>query len=421
MKTMEYGLIGEKLGHSFSKEIHEKTENYTYSLLELKREEVGEFITKKDFSAINVTIPYKEIVIPYLDYVSDRAREIGSVNTIVNKDGKLYGYNTDCLGLKAMIERAGIVLDGKKVLILGSGGTAKTALVVAKQMGASKVICVSRYKKEECITYDEAIANHNDAEIIINTTPVGMYPDLKACPIDIDLFPNLSGVADVIYNPLRTSLVTKALKKGIKAAGGLYMLISQAIFAMEKFLGKSYEEETFEKLYNELNSSKENIVLIGMPSCGKTTVGKKISEITGRKFIDTDEMIEKSHNMKISDIFSKYGEKTFRDWETESVFEASKGNGCVISVGGGAILREENEDFLKHNGKLYFLDRKLSDLQPTDDRPLSSDIEALKKRYEERYPIYESKSDVKIEIDTDAENIAKRIACLHMDREGEKK
>ena len=414
---MEYGLIGEKLGHSFSKEIHEKIENYTYTICEIKKEDIGAFMLKKDFKAINVTIPYKQTVMPYLDYISESAKSIGAVNTVVNKDGKLYGYNTDCLGLKAMIKNAQISLSGKKVLILGSGGTSKTALCVAREEGADAV-CVSRTKKDGYITYEEAYTLHMDTDIIINTTPCGMYPDVDSVPIDIDKFPLLCGVVDVIYNPLRTKLVSQALKKGIRASGGLYMLVAQAVFAAEKFTGKSYDNSVIENIFTNINSSKENIVLVGMPSSGKSTVGKEICDITGREFIDVDEMIEKTGNMKISDIFSKYGESAFRDMESKCVFEVSRKSGCIIATGGGAILRSENVSLLKQNGRLYFLDRNLADLKPTDDRPLALDKEAIKKRFEERYPIYKSVSDKTVIVDADAKEIAKRILYLHSE-EGE--
>lgn len=410
---MEYGLIGEKLGHSFSKEIHEQIENYVYTLCEINPEDIDDFMVKREFKAINVTIPYKQTVIPYLSYISERAKNIGAVNTVVNNNGKLYGYNTDCLGLKALIDKAGISLSGEKVLILGTGGTSKTAAYVAAECGAADVLCVSRSLKDGCITYDDAYANHTDTHIIINTTPCGMYPDCSSSPIDIDMFPSLCGVVDAIYNPLRTPLVSKALKKGIKASGGLYMLVAQAVFAAEKFTEKTYDASIMDGIYSRLKSSKENIVLIGMPASGKSTVGKYLARLTGREFIDTDDMIVKAHDMQITDIFAKYGEQTFRDWESECVFEASKKSGCIIATGGGAVLRAHNVDALRQNGCLYFLDRPLSQLVPTSDRPLASDAEAIKKRYEERYPIYTSAADEIIKIDADAKEIAKRIFATH--------
>ncbi len=410
---MQYGLIGRKLGHSFSKEIHESIGNYTYTLKELEPHELDDFMTQRDYKAINVTIPYKEAVMPYLDNISDFADNIGAVNTIVNHDGKLYGYNTDCLGLKALISKAGIELCGSKVLILGTGGTSKTAAAVANEGGASSVIKVSRKAKDACITYDEMYANHSDADVIINTTPCGMYPDCESSPVDIERFSNLKGVIDAIYNPLRTPLISSALAKGIKAAGGLYMLVAQAVYAAEKFTGRIFDISTTDDIYSALKANKENIVLTGMPASGKSTVGRRIAALTGRKLIDTDEMIVKAHNMEISDIFSAYGEDVFRKWEAECVQQAAKNSGYIIATGGGAVLRAENVSALRQNGRIYFLDRALSELVPTSDRPLASDAEAIKKRYEERYSIYTSTADEIVAVDSTPETIAKRILDFH--------
>ncbi|MBQ7901511.1 MAG: shikimate dehydrogenase, partial [Clostridia bacterium] len=238
---MKYGCIGEHLKHSFSKEIHNKIETYEYGIWEIAREDLHDFMTKRDFAAINVTIPYKQDVIPYLYYIHDTAKQIGAVNTIVNKDGKLYGYNTDFSGMSALINRIGIDINGKKVLILGTGGISKTAAAVAGSMGAAEVIVVSRSARAGCITYEEAQQKHSDAQVIINTTPCGMYPNNDGIPIDLDMYPNTEGVVDAVYNPLRTPLIRKAQSKGIKAEGGLYMLASQAVFAAEKFTGKTYD------------------------------------------------------------------------------------------------------------------------------------------------------------------------------------
>ena len=413
MIFMQYGLIGEKLGHSFSKSIHEKIGGYTYELCEIKKQDIASFMQKKDFKAINVTIPYKETVIPYLDFTDEFAQRIGAVNTVVNKDGKLFGYNTDYFGLKALINKAQISLKDKKVLVLGTGGTSKTAQCVAKDMGAKAVFKVSRAKKENCITYEEAYSTHSDAEIIINTTPCGMYPNSEDTPIDIDMFPCLSGVVDAIYNPLRTELVSKALKKGINAVGGLYMLVSQAVFASEKFTDSSCPPSVTDEIFADLVAEKENIVLIGMPSSGKSTVGRIIADLTGKEFVDTDEIIEKTHKMKISDIFEKHGEKVFRSFETECVKAVSKKSGLVIATGGGAVLNAENSSALSKNGRLYFLNRDISDLCPTSDRPLAKDKDAIKKRFEERYPIYSSLADETIEIKESASEIAKKIIALH--------
>ena len=260
---MEYGLIGEKLGHSFSKEVHNRLFDYNYELKEISKDEIDLFLGEKDFKAINVTIPYKQTVIPYLDYISDIAKEIGAVNTVVNKDGKLYGYNTDFLGLKALIEKNNIAIKGKKVLILGSGGTSKTALAVTKHLNASCVLRVSRNKIEELITYDEAIKYHTDAQVIINTTPCGMYPNIDDLALDISKFNKLEGVVDAIYNPLCSKLVCVALNRGITAVGGLYMLVSQAAFAAEKFTDKKVDISKVDEIYNSLLKNKQNIILMG--------------------------------------------------------------------------------------------------------------------------------------------------------------
>ena len=410
---MQYGLIGRKLAHSFSKEIHESIGDYAYTLKELEPQELDDFMTQRDFKAINVTIPYKEAVMPYLDNISDFAQKIGAVNTIVNRDGKLYGYNTDCLGLKALIAKAGIELRDSKVLILGTGATSKTAAAVAHDEGAASVIKVSRNAKEACITYDEMYTLHSDADVIINTTPCGMYPDCQSSPADIERFFGLKGVIDVIYNPLRTALISSALSKGIRASGGLYMLVAQAVYAAEKFTGKVYDERITDDIYGALRADKENIVLIGMPSSGKSTVGRQLALLTGRKLIDTDDMIVKAHNMEISDIFSAHGEDVFRRWEAESVQQAAANSGYIIATGGGAVLRHENVSALRQNGRIYFLDRALSELVPTSDRPLAQDAEAIKKRYEERYSIYTSTADEIVAVDTIAETIAKRILASH--------
>ena len=410
---MEYGLIGEKLSHSFSKEIHEKIEDYSYELLEVKREELDSFMKKASFKAINVTIPYKEAVIEYLDDISDTAREIGAVNVIVNSNGRLYGDNTDFAGMKSLIENAGIIISGKKVLILGTGGTSKTAFAVAKSMGASSILKVSRRDTPEAITYGKMYESHTDARVIINTTPCGMYPNADDVPVDIEKFPFLEGVIDAIYNPLRTRLVSDAKKRGIKAEGGLFMLCAQAVFAAEKFTGKTYPLDMTEKIYSEIYPKKQNIVLIGMPSSGKSTVGRLLAKELGMEFADTDDMIVKKHKISIPEIFSRYGEEVFRDWEAECVREISSKSGYVIATGGGAILRKESADLLRQNGRLYFLDRPLKDLMPTSDRPLAKDSDAIKKRYEERYPIYKNTADEIVDNSASPLECAQKIIKIH--------
>ncbi len=394
---MEYGLIGEKLSHSFSKTIHNKLCDYDYCLKEIAPQELEEFMSKADFKAINVTIPYKQAVIPYLYEVSDIARRIGAVNTVVNKNGRLYGYNTDFWGLSALIEKNGISLKDKKVLILGSGGTSKTALVVAEEMGAKTVLRLSRNGGEGLITYSDAIKEHTDAEMIINTTPCGMYPDIGKSAIDISLFPRLCGVVDAVYNPLKSQLVCEAKERGISAAGGLYMLVSQAVYAAERFTDSKIPSERTDEVYKELLNSKRNIVLIGMPSCGKSTVGKRLSLELSKEFVDSDEEIVRKTGKSIPEIFEAEGEKGFREIESKVIAELSLRQNCIIATGGGAILNKRNIDLLKENGEVVFIDRPLEMLITTSDRPLSSDRALLEQRFNERYAIYNERADVSID------------------------
>ncbi len=411
----KYGCIGRKLTHSFSKEIHAKLADYEYELIELTEEEIQPFFEKKDFAAINVTIPYKQTVIPYLDAVSAVAERIGAVNTIVNKDGKLYGYNTDYYGMKALIERVGIDLQGKKVLILGTGGTSRTARVVSADMGASRILTVSRRKTDEYIDYEEALREHSDAEVVINTTPSGMYPDCESKPIDISSFSHLEGVIDAVYNPLCTNLVLDAVERGIRAECGLYMLVMQAVVAVEKFLDTKIEKKTADRVFELVFSSKENIVLTGMPGSGKSTVGRLLN-IDGFEFIDTDAEIEKRCGCTIKELISDKGEKYFRDLESEVIREVSSESCRILSTGGGAILREENVRCLKRNGKLFFLNADIRRLQATEDRPLSDTYEKLAKLYAERMNIYRATADVIVpDLDT-PEAEAEYIISKRMER-----
>ena len=391
----KYGCIGKKLTHSFSKEIHAKLADYEYELIELNEDEIESFFNKREFNAINVTIPYKQTVIPYLDSLSDVAQRIGAVNTIVKRNGKLYGYNTDYYGMKALIKKIGIDIKDKKVLILGTGGTSKTARVLTDDMGASEVITVSRSKSEKHITYEEAKNEHSDAQVIINTTPSGMYPDCDSQPIDISFFSQLEGVVDAVYNPLCTNLVMNAKRKGIKAGCGLYMLVMQAVVAVEKFLDTEIPETVADGVFASVFASKENIVLTGMPGSGKSTVGK-LMNIDGFSFVDTDEEIEKRCGCSIKELISSKGEKYFRDLETEVIKDVSS-KGCqIISTGGGAVLREENVTALKRNGKIFFINAEPERLCPTDSRPLSDTAEKLKNLYDERIDIYKGTADVTV-------------------------
>lgn len=405
---MQFGLIGGRLAHSYSCEIHAKIADYQYELLELSPEELEPFMCERNFKAINVTIPYKEKVIPYLDEISDDARLIGAVNTIVNRGGRLCGYNTDFYGMCAQLRHMGADLNGKKVIILGTGGTSKTANAVAKSMGAKNVITVSRKAADGVITYDELSA-HADTQFIINATPVGMYPKNDGVPVDISAFPKLEGVFDVIYNPLRTNLVLDALSRGIPAEGGLFMLSAQAVYASALFRGIELDEALNETAFSGVFNDKQNIVLIGMPSSGKTTVGKALAELTGKRFVDSDDEIIKKIGQSIPDFFEKSGEEAFRKIETEVIAEISKGSGQIIATGGGAVLNSENVRRLKQNGIVIFLDRDLDKLQATSGRPLTSSVEKLKKIYETRYEIYKNSADVHIEANGTPEAVAELV------------
>ena len=393
---MKYGCIGKKLTHSFSKIIHNKLADYEYKLCEIPENELADFMTRADFKAINVTIPYKQAVIPFLHSISDTAKRIGAVNTVVNKNGRLYGYNTDFSGMRALILRQGVSLKGKKVLILGSGGTSNTAYAVAENLGAAEVYRVSRSGNDGAITYEEAYKRHSDAQAIINTTPCGMYPDIGASAVDTERFPDLSSVTDAVYNPLSSALVVSAREKGINAVGGLYMLVAQAAFAAEKFIDISVPEEKTEEIYRGILIQKKNIVLIGMPGCGKTTIGKRLAAELGKKFIDTDCEIIKEINMPISDYFARFGEESFRRLESEVIKRISAEQSAVTATGGGAVLNRENIRLLRENGTVVFIDRPIEKLVTSSDRPLSSDREMLKKRYDERYGLYCSSADKKI-------------------------
>ena len=390
---MEYGLIGEKLSHSFSKEIHAKLFDYEYELCEIAAQNLADFLKSRNFKAINVTIPYKQSVMEHLDFISDAAQQIGAVNTIVNRDGKLYGYNTDFIGMRGLILKNGIEIAGKKVLILGTGGTSKTAAAVCKNLGAKSIFRVSRKAEGECISYDVAYSRHSDCDVLINTTPCGMYPNIDSAAVDIERFNNLSGVVDAVYNPICSLLVTNAKRIGIRAVGGLYMLVLQAAAAAEFFIGQKVSEEKVDIVYSQIENSKKNIVLIGMPSSGKTSIGTVLSKALGMPFIDTDRLVEQKAGMAISEIFRTQGEKAFRDMESQVIKEVSATQHAVISTGGGAVLRQENVTCLKLNGTVYFIDRDLSLLSATSDRPLSSNLEDLEKRYRERYPIYCAAAD----------------------------
>ena len=407
---MQYGCIAEHLGHSFSAEIHAALADYRYELCEVAPSDLDAFLTERNFCGINVTIPYKEKVIPYLSYIDAQAKEIGAVNTIVNRDGRLYGYNTDFYGLRSMLEHMELSLTAKKVAVLGSGGTSRTARAVAVDMGAGQVLCVSRSPKNGEISYDTLYHEHSDVQMIINTTPCGMFPNPDTAAVDVKRFSKLEGVADAVFNPLRSRLVIEARSLGIKAAGGLFMLVAQAVRASELFLNKVYPQGVIEQIYNQLLRQKENVVLIGMPGSGKSTVGKILAKTLGREFCDMDDVIQASIDRPVSEYLATYGEPAFRDLETRVLKEQiAQRTSCVIATGGGAILRDENVSSLLRNGRLYFLDRPLNEIQPTEDRPLSSNREALKRRYEERYGRYCVVADVRIDVLGTPQEVAAEI------------
>ncbi len=394
---MKYGLIGEHLGHSFSKEIHESISDYIYDIHEVAKEDLDTFMKNKDFLGINVTIPYKEKVIPYLDYIDDSAKLIGAVNTIVNKDGKLFGYNTDFLGLRDLIVKSKIDVQNKKVVILGNGGTSKTAKAVLQSLNASNILITALEPINDEISYEELNSKHLDCDVILNATPVGMYPNCDDSLIDVTKFKNLTGVIDVIYNPLKTRLCQTATSNNIKACNGLYMLVGQAVYASSIFKNKKINLDVIDKVYNKILKQKQNIVLIGMPSCGKSTIGKKLASKLKKDFIDIDKEIEKEIGTSIQTYIETNGENAFRDLEEEVTKNVSKGNNQVISTGGGVIKRSQNITRLKQNGIICFIDRPLELLKPTASRPLTNDFEKLKKTFEERYNIYMSSADIVVE------------------------
>lgn len=406
---MNCGLIGYPLGHSYSPQIHRALADYDYRLWPLKPEELEAFLRRRDFDGINVTIPYKERVIPYLDELSDTARAIGAVNTVMNRNGRLYGDNTDLAGMLALIRRLGLVLEGKKVLILGTGGTSGTARAAAARLGAAEIYRVSRSGRDGAVTYRQAAEEHGDAAFIINTTPCGMYPDPDGCPVEPDGFPCLEGVVDAVYNPLRSELVLSARQRGIPAEGGLYMLAAQAACASALFRGCEAAAEDTELAYRTVLRQMENIVLIGMPSSGKTTVGRLLAQRTGKEFVDTDTLVEQAVGMSVPACIARSGEAAFREREREAVATAAAVGGRVIATGGGAVLCPENLRALRRTGRLVFLDRSPDRLTATADRPLSADPEALRRRYAERYDIYCAAADLRVNGDGSPEEAAALI------------
>lgn len=434
---MKYGLIGYPLIHSFSKSLHNKLGNNDYELCELKKEDLDKFMNDKNFYGINVTIPYKQEVIKYLDHISDDAKNINAVNTIKNISGKLYGFNTDSLGFEAMLKYYKIDVRDKNILILGTGATSETVAYVLYKLKSKNIYKQNRAKEIYSCEFNNNtnklelskniidIGTKNNLyqkiQIIINTTPNGMYPHIDdELIVNIDEFINLEAVADVVYNPLRTKLLQKANDKKIKIASGLYMLVAQGFYANDIFFSEKNDVSDYKfkiendnvtdsnnqlvEIYNEILNEKQNIVLIGMPSCGKSTIGKLLSSELNKKYIDTDFEIEKIINMPISDFINQQGEQKFREIEKQVVSDMSKYNGVVISTGGGVILDNENVERLKYNGKLFFINRSIENLKATDSRPLTSTLEKLKQIFDIRLPLYKKAADYEINGDLELDD-----------------
>ena len=407
---MEYGLLGEKLGHSFSPQLHRALAGYDYWLLPTPREEVEELCRRRDVRGLNVTIPYKQTVIPLCDEIDPRASAIGAVNTVVNRGGRLTGYNTDIDGLIYLAKRAGVDMAGKKVVILGSGGTSRTAQAAARELGAAEIVVVSRRGEDNY----ETLPRHADAGVLINTTPVGMYPGCGVAPVEISLFPRLTGVLDVVYNPLRTALLMEAEARGIPASCGLPMLAAQAWRAAELFTGEDIPESRLEAAHADLLRQVRNVVLIGMPGCGKSTVGRALARRLGKEFLDLDQLVVEEARKSIPAIFAQEGEEAFRAMESRIVRRAGGRTGCVISTGGGVVTRRENYAPLHQNGVIVHLTRSL-DLLPRAGRPVSqrTDPAAL---WRQREGLYRAFADVEADnngpLEATLEQIEKELNAL---------
>ena len=384
---MECGLLGRKLAHSYSPQIHKYLGDYPYTLHELEESQIEEFLKTKHFTGLNVTIPHKKAVIPYCNELSDCAKKVGAVNTIVRRNGKLIGHNTDYFGFYSMVMKSGLDVANKKVLVLGSGGASVTVAVVLKELGAN-VVVISRTGENN---YSN-LTRHADAAVIVNTTPVGMYPNVGVSPVDLAQFPILEGVLDLIYNPARTKLLLDADAKGIVTLNGLWMLIAQAKESAEWFTEEKIPDSIIGTIYDDLSKQMQNIVLVGMPGSGKSTVGTAIAQRLNRKFVDSDARIEAQAGMTIPQIFSQGGESLFRELETQVLADLGKESGLVIATGGGCITQKRNYPHLHQNSMIVWLQRDIRKL-PTDGRPLSQEG-ALEDMYALRKPLYEMYADV---------------------------
>lgn len=402
-----YGLLGARLGHSFSPAIHHMLGNEDYALYELPEQDLEAFLRQEDFGGVNVTIPYKQAVLPFVDECSDAVRTIGAANTIVRKGGKLFAENTDVPGFVYMVRKAGIDIARKTVLVLGTGGASKAVCEALRQLSAGEVRVVSRSKTPDTLTYEE-LDDQTDIDVLVNTTPVGMYPNNLETPVDLSRFPNLSGVLDVIYNPLRTGLLLQAEAMDLPCANGLSMLSAQAVRAHEIFFDTFVEDMVIETILGTLTKDAENLVLIGMPGSGKSTVAKLLSEQTGRDVVELDECIAAAAGKTIPEIFAEDGEAAFRELESEQIRLAGAKTGQILSLGGGAVTRPENYLPLHQNGRIYRLTRDLGSLA-TDGRPLSKDLDTLRAMEAVRAPLYEQFADVIVPNDSAPEEAAEAI------------
>lgn len=407
---MQCGLLGRKLGHSYSPQIHSQLGSYDYRLFEKEPEELEDLLQNGDFTGLNVTIPYKKDVIPFLDELSPRAKALGAVNTIVRRNGKLIGHNTDYFGFETMLLSTGVSLQGKKALVCGSGGASSTACAVLKAHGAN-VVVLSRTGKDNY----QNLNRHSDAALIVNATPVGMYPNVEASPIeDLAAFPMLEGVLDLVYNPARTSILLKAEALGIPCVNGLRMLVAQAKESAEWFTGEPIGNDCIERIYNRLRRQMENIILIGMPGCGKTTVGASLARILSRPLKDADTELEQAVGRKITEILPTDGEASFRSLESETLLDLGKQSGLVIATGGGCVTIPNNYEKLHRNGTIVWLKRDL-DLLPTDGRPLSQ-TGRLQEMYLKRAPLYARFADFAVENSGDPQETAGKIIRILEDR-----
>ena len=391
---MECGLLGRKLSHSYSPQIHSFFGDYSYALCEVEPDDLDDFFHNLPYQGINVTIPYKKAVIPYCDELTQVAAKMSAVNTIVRRsDGKLVGHNTDYFGFLSTVIRSGLQVTGKKVLVLGSGGAANTAIAVMKELGG-EVITISRSGPNH---YGNLFL-HDDAAVIVNATPVGMYPNNGQSPVDLSLFPKLEGVLDMIYNPARTQLIMDARERNLVAENGLWMLIAQAKESAEWFTGNKIPDNIIQKIHTHLSAEMQNIVLIGMPGCGKTTIGTLLSKATDRRFVDTDALIVEKAGCSIPELFQNKGENYFRYLESQILNDVGKESGIIISTGGGCVTRKENYPALHQNSTIIWLKRDVN-LLPSNGRPLSQST-CLTDMYRTREPLYAQFADIIVENST---------------------